>query len=169
MRRRLSLAAAVLVACALAGCGSDEAGKGGAASTTTASAAAHDQFGAYPADPSLDARGVVKAYVEALDRRDGARFCSVVAAWISRRFDIGGTDPDAALSRPLRCPGVVAAFIGYIEDCCPPEFLGARVSHVGTLERRGDVVGVPITVTLRLKTRTTAAARIQRLSRTSSG
>lgn len=107
------------------------------------------EWGSYPADVSLDEREVVEAYVQALDERDGERFCGVVAQWISGRFDIGGTDPDASLTRPVRCPELVTGFIGYIEDCCPPKFLGARVARIGDLDRRGDLVGVPITVTLR--------------------
>jgi hypothetical protein len=107
-------------------------------------------WGSYPADTSLDERGAVEAYVDALDTRDGARFCSVVAPWISGRFDIYGTDPDASLSRPIRCPRFVSGFIGYIEDCCPPKFVGVEISRVGELRRQGEVVGVPITAKLRL-------------------
>ncbi len=107
-------------------------------------------WGAYPADTSLDERGAVKAYVEALDDRDGARFCAVVAPWISGRFDIIGTDPDASFIRPLRCPQFVSGFIGYIEDCCPPKFVGVEIGRMGELRRQADIVGVPITIRLHL-------------------
>jgi hypothetical protein len=144
-----------MIGLAFGGCGSEEPESGGDTSppaqltTETIPETGQGQWGSYPADTTLDEREVVEAYVEALDERDGARFCSVVAPWISGRFDIGGTDPDASLSRPVRCPGLVAGFIGYIEDCCPPKFLGAAVADTGELDRREDVVGVPITVTLR--------------------
>ncbi len=139
--RLLAAASCLGLALLVAGCGGGDEGT---------SAAAGD-FGAYPADESLDEEGVVRAYVDALDTRDGERFCSVVAPWISGRFDIQGTEPEAPLSRPLPCPDFVSGFIGYIEDCCPPEFHGAEVVDVGELERRGDVVGVPITVELELE------------------
>jgi hypothetical protein len=128
-------------AISLAACGS------GTAETTGSG----DRWGSYPADSSLGERGVVQAYVEALDTRDGARFCAVVAPWISGRFDIAGTDPDSRfLARRMRCPQLVSAFIGYIEDCCPPKFVGASIKRIEKLRRHGDLVGVPITVRLRL-------------------
>ena len=161
MSGRVYSVVAVLIACWVVfavGCGSDrpEAGEpttneSSTSATDTTPVAASDEWGSFPADPSLDEREVVEAYVQALDERDGVRFCSLVAPWISGRFDIGGTDPDASLQRPVRCPELIAGFIGYIEDCCPPKFLGAEVTDVGELDRRGDVVGVPITVTLSLE------------------
>ncbi len=61
----------------------------------------------------------------------------MVAPWISGCFDIGGTDPDAPLSYPVRCVEFVAGFIGYIEDCCSPKFVGASVAaEVVAAERR---------------------------------
>jgi hypothetical protein len=157
---RLTLAALAGVLL-LAGCGSssESAPETSTTEPTPANGTTSDEWGSYAADTSLDERGAVEAYVEALDARDGATFCSVVAPWISGRFDIGGTDPDASLAHPLRCPELISGFIGYIEDCCPPKFLGAEVDDLGELDRRGDVVGVPITVTLTLEDTSDSAHR----------
>jgi hypothetical protein len=94
---------------------------------------------------------VVHAYVDALDRRDGKAYCSVVAHWISGRFDLYGADPEASLTRTITCPEFVHGFIGYIEDCCPPEFIGARVTDVGDVRKEGDLLRVPFTVELVLE------------------
>ena len=106
---RVKLLAAVCLACLAlfaAACGGDGS-----------SAAADTEFGDYPADTSLDERGVVEAYVDSLDARDGARFCSVVAPWISGRFDIAGTEPgDESLSKPSRCPQIVPFLIDFPWD-----------------------------------------------------
>jgi hypothetical protein len=152
IRRRRALAAIVAcLAVSASACGSEEADTNRARGNTSPPASmASSQWGSYPADRSLDERGAVRAYVKALDTRDGARFCAVVASWISGRLDIGGTDPDAPLVRPMRCPQLVATFIGYVEDCCPPKFVGASIERIGRVTRRGEVVGVPITVRLRL-------------------
>jgi hypothetical protein len=143
---RLAFAAIITpLALAATGCGSS------GSKSTNHGAPSQGGWGSYPVETSLDEREVVRAYVEALDTREGARFCRVVAPWISGRFDLLGTDPDAFfLQRPLRCPRLVTGFIGYIEDCCPPEFVGAAITRIGTLRQRGDVIGVPITVRLRL-------------------
>jgi hypothetical protein len=143
--RRLALITLVAVVVIAGGCGSESS------DPSTSSPTRDDEWGSYPADTSLDEREAVETYVEALNDRDGEAFCGVVAPWISGRFDIALSEPDAPVSRPLRCPEFVSGFIGYIEDCCPPEFLGAEVARVGELDRRGDLVGVPITVTLRLE------------------
>jgi hypothetical protein len=108
-------------------------------------------FGDYAADTTLDEDATVRAYVDAIDRRDGQRFCSVVASWISGRFDLYGKDPDASLASPADCPRLVRGFIGYIEDCCPPKFVGVEVDDVGPIDRRGDLTRVDIDVTLHLK------------------
>ncbi len=146
VRRRLALVTIAVVAVIAGACGS-----GTSDSQPVATTSDIDAWGSYPADTSLDERGAVEAYVEALNDRDGEAFCGVVAPWISGRFDIALSDPDASFSKPLRCPEFVSGFIGYIEDCCPPKFLGAELAEVGELDRRGDLVGVPITVTLRLE------------------
>jgi hypothetical protein len=159
-RRTLAIVSTLTAVLAFtAGCDS------GAESTTDTSAATESAqsqrdrnasatapgWGAYPVDTSLDERGVVEAYVEALDARDGARFCSIVAPWISGRFDIAGTDPDESLSRPLRCPDVIRLLIGARWENQERFFKGASIAGFGDPEQRGDVVSVPITVTLRLE------------------
>jgi hypothetical protein len=85
----------------------------------------------YPVDRSLDEHGTVRAYVEALDRRDGKRFCGVMAPWISGGYDLVMGDPDSIMRSLGDCAGFVSAYIGYIEDCCPPKFLHARVIALG--------------------------------------
>jgi hypothetical protein len=120
--------------------------------TTTSTAAPTGEFGSYPADASLDERDVVEAYVRALDARDGKAFCRVVATWISGRFDIAGTDPDASLSRPVRCPQLVPGLTDFPWENQERDFKGASIADVGDLdERGGDLVGVPVTITLRLE------------------
>jgi hypothetical protein len=144
--RRLFSTTLVLLVVVAGGCGSGTPDPSPSDSSPDPSG-----WGSYPADSSLDERGAVEAYVEALDDRNGEAFCAVVAPWVSGRFDIALSDPDAPVSKPLRCPEFVSGFIGYIEDCCPPKFLGVELIDVGELEQRGDVVGVPITVRLRLE------------------
>jgi hypothetical protein len=146
VRRHLAFVTMAVVAVIAAGCGS-----GTSDSQASAPASPTDDWGSYPADTSLDERGAVEVYVEALNDRDGEAFCGVVAPWISGRFDIALSDPDAPFSKPLRCPEFVSGFIGYIEDCCPPKFLGAELAEIGELDRRGDLVGVPVTVNLHLE------------------
>jgi hypothetical protein len=141
----------------LAGCSSKSEPSSAERSSPPPTSTSAD-WGSYPPDTSLDEREVVEAYVHALNARDGARFCSLMVPWISGRFDIYGTDPEASLSHPVRCPAFVAGFIGHIEDCCPPEFVSAEVSDVGDLDRRGDVVGVPVTITLTQKDSSSADA-----------
>ena len=120
--------------------------------TTTSTAAPTGEFGSYPADASLDERDVVEAYVRALDARDGKAFCRIVATWISGRFDIAGTDPDASLSRPVRCPQVVPGLTDFPWENQERDFKGASIADVGDLDERGDdLVGVPVTITLRLE------------------
>lgn len=113
--------------------------------------AATDEWGSYPADTSLDAREVVEAYVEALDERDGEAFCRVVAPWISGRFDLAGTDPDASLSRPARCPEIVPALTDFPWENQERDFKGASIAAFGDLEERGALVSVPVRVTLHLE------------------
>lgn len=81
----------------------------------------------------------MRAYVEALDERDGERFCSVVAPYISGRFDLETSDPDSLFRNMDGCPDLVSAFIGYVEDCCPPEFKGAKVERIDGVEKHGEL------------------------------
>ena len=130
------------------GCGGGES----AHDETTTTAAPTSEFGSYPADPSLDEQKVVEAYVRALDARDGEAFCRIVSTWISGRFDIAGTDPDASLSRPVRCPQVVPGLTDFPWENQERDFKGASIADVGDLDERGDdLVGVPVTITLRLE------------------
>lgn len=104
----------------------------------------------YPGEPSLEPRDVARAYVEALDERDGERFCGLVAPYIAGRYDLATRDPDGLLRRVDGCPELVSAFIGYIEDCCPPEFKGAEVERIDGVEERGDLRVVRARVSLKL-------------------
>jgi hypothetical protein len=104
----------------------------------------------YPSDPSLDPADVARAYVEALDKRDGRRFCGLVAPYIAGRYDLAVQDPDSVLREIDGCPEFVSAFIGYIEDCCPPEFKGASVESIEAVEERGDLRMVKAKVQLEL-------------------
>jgi hypothetical protein len=45
-------------------------------------------------EPSLTPEAVARAYVEALNRRDGKRFCELVAPYISGGYDLVTRDPD---------------------------------------------------------------------------
>ena len=119
--------------------------------TTTSTAAPTGEFGSYPADASLDERDVVEAYVRALDARDRKAFCRIVATWISGRFDIAGTDPDASLSRPSGARGR-PGLTDFPWENQERDFKGASIADVGDLDERGDdLVGVPVTITLRLE------------------
>jgi hypothetical protein len=95
--------------------------------------------GEYPGDPDLGPEAVARAYVEALDERDGKRFCSVVAPYISGRFDLATSDPESLLRDMDGCPDLVSSLIGIVEDCCPPEFKGAKVERIHGVERRGEL------------------------------
>jgi hypothetical protein len=146
-----ALAAAGLACLALlgAGCGGGESAPD---ETTTSAAAPTSEFGSYPADASLDELDVVKAYVRALDARDGEAFCRIVATWISGRFDIAGMDPDGSSLRPVRCPQVVPGLTDFPWENQERDFKGARIADVGDPDERGDdLVGVPVTITLRLE------------------
>jgi hypothetical protein len=130
------------------GCG----GRESAPDEATTTAAPTGEFGSYPADPSLDEQDVVEAYVRALDARDGKAFCRIVATWVSGRFDIAGTDPNASLLRPVRCPQVVPGLTDFPWENQERDFRGASIADVGDLDERGDdLVGVPVTITLRLE------------------
>ncbi len=100
--------------------------------------------GAYPPDRSLSPADVVRAYVDAINRRDGARFCSVVAPWISGRFDLWGNDPDSSVLRPIECPQIVSGLIGYIEDCCPPKFVSYEIVRLGPSSTDGGLQRVDV-------------------------
>ena len=149
--KRLAVAGIACLTLVGTGCG----GGTSADDTTTASSSAgtpKQEFGSYPADPSLDQKEVVEAYVDALNARDGRSFCRLVASWISGHFDIVGTDPDASLRRPLLCPEVLPALTDFPWENQERDFKGARVAAFGDLDERGNgLVGVPVAITLRLE------------------
>jgi hypothetical protein len=134
--------ALVVIAC---GCGRDGGDRGGNAASTTA-----EGLPAYPGEPSLEPADVARAYVEALDKRDGRRFCGLVAPYIAGRYDLAVQDPDSILREIDGCPEFVSSFIGYIEDCCPPEFKGASVERIDGIEERGDLRMITARVRLEL-------------------
>jgi hypothetical protein len=107
--------------------------------------------GVYPADRDLGPEQVVRAYVGAINRRDGVRFCGLVASWISGRFDLAGNDPDAPLLRSIDCPQLVHGFIGYIEDCCPPKFVRAEIVRIGTAQVEGELRRVDVVIRLHVE------------------
>jgi hypothetical protein len=135
-----------------AGCGGATPGADETMGATSSVPVATSEFGSYPADTSLDEKEVVEAYVDALDARDGRAFCRIVTSWISGHFDIAGTDPDASLRRPLRCPELVPALTDFPWENQERDFKGASVAEFGALHERGnELVGVPVTITLRLE------------------
>jgi hypothetical protein len=128
-----------------AGCGRDGGDRSGNAGGTAA-----DELPAYPGESSLEPADVARAYVEALDKRDGRRFCGLVAPYIAGRYDLAVRDPDSILREIDGCPEFVSAFIGYIEDCCPPEFKHASVESIEGVEEHGELRKVSARVQLEL-------------------
>lgn len=104
----------------------------------------------YPGDPSLDPAEAARAYVEAIDRRDGRRFCSLVAPYISGRWDMFLSDPATRGAPGTDCPKFVSAFIGYREDCCPDEFLHARVREAAAVRDEHGLKRVDLTIDLEI-------------------
>jgi hypothetical protein len=137
----LSLLLAALVA---VGCGDDSGGGG------SRDVGAGGPFGDYPGEPDLSPEEVARAYVEALDARDGERFCGLVAPYISGGYDIAVRDQDSALRSLRDCPGFVSAYIGYVEDCCPPEFKAAEVERLREGRPHGELRGFDLVIRLHL-------------------
>jgi hypothetical protein len=136
----LTLLAALLVLAS--GCGRNE-GESGADPR-------QEELPSYPGEASLEPAGVARAYVEALDERDGKRFCGLVAPYIAGRYDLATRDPDSPLREMDGCPEVVSKYIGYIEDCCPPEFQSAEVERIDAVEEHGELRMVRARVRLQL-------------------
>lgn len=153
--RHVKRVAAVGFACLMlvgAGCGGAKPAADETIGAASGAPVPTNEFGSYPADPSLDEKEVVEAYVDALDARDGQAFCRLVASWISGHFDIEGTDPDASVQRPLLCPELVPALTDFPWENQERDFKGASVAELGELDEHGkDLVGVPVTITLRLE------------------
>ena len=82
---------------------------------------------------------MVRAYVQALDSRDGKRFCELVAPYISGRLDIYLRDRDSEV-RAKDCAEFVSAFIGYVEDCgTAREFKAVKLTSVDGVEEHGEL------------------------------
>ena len=144
--------AVVAAALLLGGCGEAddapldrETAKAPPASSARQAASFHG-FGAYSGDSSLGVEQVVRAYVDALSTRDGHRFCRLVAAYISGRYDVTARELARDGERPRNCPDLVGAFIGYSEEAYQPMFLRAAVKEIG----RPVGVGGLMRVTLKL-------------------
>jgi hypothetical protein len=121
----------LLVVTALAGCGGAAHGPG-----THSRSAAAAAIPSYAGDPRLGPEEVARAYLAALDRRDGRRLCGLLAPYVAGRYDVVAREPDS-LFRRFDCPRMLSALIGYAEDCCPPKFLHARVRELGEARRTG--------------------------------
>ncbi|MDQ3936858.1 MAG: hypothetical protein M3340_19765 [Actinomycetota bacterium] len=134
MRRLLAL---LLLALAAAGCGDDPASP-------------NDDPATGPADKLLEPARVARAYVEAIDRRDGKRVCSLVAPYISGRWDLSLKDPDGPFPPGTDCGEFVAGRIDYEGDCCPDRFLHARVRKAAPPREDGDLMRVDLTIDLEI-------------------
>jgi hypothetical protein len=95
---------------------------------------------------------VVRAYVRALDERDGKRFCDLVAPYISGRYDLLLQDPDTGLPGIEDCVDLVSKLTGYVEDCgTPHEFKGSKLVAIDHVENRGELRLVQARVRLELE------------------
>lgn len=130
MRHRPLVLAAVLLVSAFAGCGGPARG-------------GHSPASGSPA-------GIARTYVEAIDARDGARLCGVLAPYIAGRFDMATRDPDQPTGYH-GCGPFLSHFVGYVEDCCPPEFVHARVLELGEPRREHGLTRVDATIALETK------------------
>ena len=127
VRLRLVVGLAGVAAGLIGGCGTD----GGSGEEERAAAHESNAIGAigrYPADRSLSPVGVVRAYVEAINERDGRRLCGLVAPYISGRFDLATREPDRSLRGG--CPRFVSGYIGYTEEAYQPKFKRAEVKGI---------------------------------------
>jgi hypothetical protein len=111
--------------------------------------------------PSLSPEDTVRAYVEALDERDGRRFCELVAPYISGRIDLYLRDPDNEELRSKNCGEFVTGYVGWVEDCgAPPrEFRGAELLAIEGVEDHGDLKLVRARVRLHQKETCQAESR----------
>ena len=88
----------------------------------------------------LNAASVVRAYVAALDRRDGARAC--------RQFAPGALSSVDLPRRRAGCAGSLAASIGYRDPHGYPVYEGSRVARIASVwidGRRARVVATTVT------------------------
>jgi hypothetical protein len=140
---RIQLIAGLVTGClAAAGCSdSDEPGASGAVATA-------------------------EAYVEAIDERDGETFCDLMAPYITGTLELEFKDPDSNLSHVDSCGQFISGFIGYIEDCCPPEFVGASVKSAELGERRGRLQAVDLEIELETTEDEVTAEGSQEVART---
>jgi len=128
MGRHLTAAFAAVVLCVAAGaCGRGEDG---------------DKASGRARSP----QETVRAYVEALNRRDGERFCSVIAPYLRGRVEVaaketledsdGGKDP---------CARFVTAYIGHIDEA-GPRWLRADIVELAPVRAGGGLVQVSMTL-----------------------
>lgn len=124
---------------AAAGCGDSEGGESGAVD-------------------------VARAYVEAIDERDGERFCDLVAPYISGTLELEIKDPDSNVSGVEGCGEFISGFIGYTENA--PEFIGARVVSANAGERNGRLQAVELELEIETKEDELVAGESREVSRT---
>jgi len=98
---------------------------------------------------SSSAVDTARAYVEAIDERDGDRFCELVASYISGTLELEFENPDSNLSRVESCGEFISGFIGYTEYA--PEFVGAEVVSAEAGERKGRLQAVELDVEIETK------------------
>ena len=92
-----------------------------------------------------DAERAVRAYVAALDARDGERACELIAP---------GALDELELPRPRAgCPAALEASIGYRDPRGLPVWEGAELVRVTSLELEGDTAKVVATVLTRFADR----------------
>jgi hypothetical protein len=115
--------------------------------------------GEYPGDLRLAPVDVVRAYVRAIDRRDGARFCSLIVPWISGEYDLATRDPDSIYSVVEDCPGFVSASIGRSDEGIDAVLVGARVESASALPELNGLVRVDARIRVVMDT---GSARVKR-------
>ena len=173
--RRLSLAAVASIALALGACGDDEPipplttpePEAGAEGPATPAPDDGPNAGENPAPPppedkpsgpaesgaadprvtelERDAERAVRAYVVALDARDGQGACELIAP---------GALDELELPRPRAgCAAALEASIGYRDPRGLPVWEGAELARVTSLELDGDTAKVVATVVTRFADR----------------
>ena len=145
--RRLAIPVLIVLASLATACGDSERSQPDRPKQAAPAALGGDP---YPGDPSLDPVGAARAYVESIDRRDGKRFCSLVAPYISGRWDMRLNDPASRALPGTNCPKLTSDLIGYREDCCPDEFLHARVRKAAAPRVEHGLTRVDLTIDLEI-------------------
>lgn len=143
-------AIALLAALAVMVSGCDDGGGGPAGLTDHGPGPRPERFSRYAGERGLGPEAVVRAYVEAIDRRDGERFCGLIAPYTAGAYDIASRDPDSGI-RAQGCPDFVRGFIGFTTDCCPPQFQSARVKSVSEARVERGLMRVDAQVYVRIE------------------